>query len=186
MEQLTLEEALARKEELLAQLAIYNDQIFNEEAVTQTEEFNETYEQLQAEYEEVEELLIKLHYKEPAETDSMLNHTSIWLWVFLLVIFILSLYPLFNVINLEILIKFISIDAISDMSSLQKKALLLTGFFIYPVGLLLIDVLVGVIFVRSKENKKVFLIGSGVFLVSLLVSVLIIFFNLILPTLKDL
>lgn len=186
MEQLTIEEALAKKEELLALIAKYNDQIFNEEEVTKTEEFNQEYAKVQGEYEELEELLIKLHYKEPAETDSMLNHTSIWLWAVLLVLFILSLYPLFNVINLEILIKFISIDAVSEMTSLQKKALVLTGFLVYPVGLLLIDGVIGLFFVKKKENKIVYLIGSGLFLVSLLTSVLVILFRLILPTLKDL
>ena len=186
MEQLTIEEALARKEELLALIAKYNDQIFNEEEVTKTQEFSDEYEKVQTEYEEIEELLTKLHYKEPIETDSMLNHTSLWLWAVLLVLFILSLYPLFNVINLEILIKFISIDSIKEMSSLQKKTLVLTGFLVYPVGLLLIDGIIGLFFVKKKENKLVYLIGSGVFLVSLLVSVLVIFFSLILPTLKDL
>ena len=186
MEQLTVEELLQRKEELLAEIAKYNDQIFNEEEVTKTQEFSDEYEKVQTEYEEIEELLTKLHYKEPAETDSFLNHTSVWLWVFLFVLFVLSLYPLFNVINLEILIKIISVDGINEMSSLQKKTLLLVGYFAYPVGLLLIDAIVGLFFLKTKENKKVFLIGSGVFLVSLLVSVLVIFFNLILETLKEL
>ncbi len=186
MEQLTVEELLQRKEELLAKIAAYNDQIFNEEEITKTEEFNEEYQSVQNEYEEIEEQLLKLHYKEPAQTDSFLNHTSVWLWIFLFVLFVLSLYPLFNVINLEILIKIISVDGINEMSSLQKKTLLLVGYFAYPVGLLLIDAIVGLFFLKTKENKKVFLIGSVVFLVSLLVSVLVIFFNLILETLKEL
>ena len=37
MEQLTVEELLKKKEELLEKIAAYNDQIFNEEEITKTE-----------------------------------------------------------------------------------------------------------------------------------------------------
>ena len=181
-QQKVIEDLLKEKEELLQQLEKYNNAIFDEDPISQTAAFDEEYQNLQAQYEENELALKKYHYQETESSDNikykMLNNTSIWLWILLTVLVILSIYPLFQLINLEVLVKIIQIDAVNNMDSFQKKILLLCGFFAYPLLLIVIDLL-ALIFIRKKEDKLIYVIGSSIFGLMVLSSTLIIFFNLI-------
>lgn len=182
----SVEEALARKEELLTLLEGYNNAIFDETEESKTEEFNEQLQSLNDEYAYVEEYIRRSHYKEPVEIERFLNKVSMWIWPYFLVLLTACFYPLFELIDINIIIPFLKIESVQNMLPVQQKTVILCAFAIYPIGLLLINLLVRLFLIKSKENKKAYLIASIIFWVLLLSSILILFLSTILPTLKDL
>ena len=180
------EEALTRKEEVIKELDDCNNQIFNETDESKTPEFNEKYEALNNELMYIDEYLRKAHYKAPVESESILNKASIWIWFLMAALVILSIYPLFKVIDLSIVIKFLEMESVQNMTKLQQKTVLICSFLIYPVGLLIINAVGSIFTIKKAEDKKVYLFSSIPFWVLNVSSSLILFFTLILKTIKEL
>lgn len=182
----SIEEALQRKEDILAELENYNNAIFDETEESKTDEFNEKFQALNDEYAYVEEYIRKSHYKEPVEKEKFLNKVSIWIFAYFFILIVFCFYPLFELLDINIIIPFLELESVANMLPVQQKTVIICTFLIYPVGLLLINLPVRLLFIKSKEDKKIFFILSIVFWVILLSSILILFFSTILPTLKAL
>lgn len=105
--------------------------------------------------------------------DSFLNKVSLWIWFYVAVLIVFSLFPLYQLITYQICISMISTDAAQNLTEhFQVVTLVVVSYLIYPVGLLILDV-VPLFFLKTKENKKTYLILSGVFLLSFLISFII-------------
>mgnify|MGYP003302742268 CR=1 FL=1 len=179
------EEALTRKEEVLKELEDYNNKIFDETEESKTEEFSENYAALSAELTYIDEYLRKAHYKKPVENESILNKASIWIWFLMAALVIITIYPLFKVIDVSIIVKFLKMESVQNMTTLQQKTVLICSFLIYPVTLFIVHGIASIFTLKKEENKKVYLFASIPFWLLNVSSSLVVFFTLIFPTLKD-
>ena len=116
--------------------------------------------------------------------DSFLNKTSLWIWFYVGVLFVFSLYPLFNIISYQICYGMISTKFAQGLTEhFQVVTLVIASYLIYPIGLLIID-LIPLFFLKTKENKKLYLILSLIFLISFLISFIICLFKFVIIPLK--
>lgn len=165
----SIEEALAKREELLTKLNEYNNMIFENQEEINTEDFSNNYQELQNELDKVDEYLSKKHYKEVEDTDSIINKASFWIWPYMAILIICSFYPLFKFIDLSIMIKFISLEQVANMTATNKIIVIVCAFLIFPASLLLLNVIPNFFFSKA-ETKKVYFYLSLVFWASLLIS----------------
>ena len=63
-------------------------------------------------------------------------------------------------------------ESTKSFTELQVKTLAVIGFVAYPFILTIINTMVGLIFVRSKENKKVYFIWNIIFALLVVISVI--------------
>ena len=154
-----------------------------EEATTKKEEILKTLEETQDELSsyEKDELLNQLisidKYIEnnlrAGTVDKFINQTSIGVWLYVILLIILSIYPLFKLISLSIVYAFITADMINNLTEeFQAVTLVVVSFLIYPLILALLDFL-PFLFIKKKENKKLYRILSLIFTASFLTSFLI-------------
>lgn len=164
---------LKRKQELLEEIDKYNKLIFEDSEESKTPEFDLNYRKLNEEYEEVEKLIKKNHLDKAPKENTFLNNVSIFLLVYGLIMFFLCFYFIFTLICKEMVISFISMESVLQMNLNKQKALVLIAYLIYPITLLIIHIVMGVIFTRKQENKKVYWIQTIVLAVMYLPSLII-------------
>lgn len=168
----SIEDALKVKEELLNKLDEYNNMIFENKEETNTSEFSNEYKSLQDELDEVVLYLEKNHYKEVVETDGIINKAAFWIWPYMAILIVTSFYPLFNFIDLSIIMKFISLEQVANMTPTNQIIVIVCAFLILPVTLLLLNIVPN-FFLKKPETKKVYFYISVVFWFSLFISSLI-------------
>ena len=76
------------------------------------------------------------------------------------------------------------IEAGKDYTVLQIQTLVIIGFLIYPVAITIINFLVGIIFAKSKENKKLYFVWNLIFLGLLLIGLIWGTISFIVPVFK--
>ena len=170
----SLEEALEIRNSLEIELQKLNDEIFNETEESKTEEFNKNYQLIQERFNQAVEYLIKQKYKEPVEQDNVINRASLYLWFIMIPLIIITIYPIFNTIELSIMTAFITIEKVYQMDYIKKILVLICSFLILPV-FLSSGVLSLVAFTKNKDNKKVLNPLSIIFFISLGISTIISF-----------
>lgn len=170
----SIEEALEIRNNLELELQKLNDEIFNETENSKTEEFNKHYQEIQTRFNEVVNYLVNNHYKEPVEQDSVVNRASLYLWFIMIPLIIITLYPIFNTIQLKIMIAFISMEKVYSMDSTRQIIVLICSFLIMPVLLCALN-LTMLACTKNSDNKKVLNILSLVFFISLGISFVISF-----------
>lgn len=117
------------------------------------------------------------------KVDNILNKAAFWIWPYVILLIALSIYPLFYLIDISIVSKIISTEfALNLATHFQVVVLVVSSFLIYPVTLLLLDI-IPFIFIKSKESKKVYKILSLIFLVSFLVSFIICLIQIVIKPL---
>ena len=105
--------------------------------------------------------------------------------VMFLLVFPLTIYLIGNETTLATLLKVSeTIENGKSYTTLQIQTLVILGFLVYPFALTIINTLVGLIFARSKENKKVFFIWNIVFAVLLISGIIWGTVEFILPVFK--
>ena len=177
----SIEEALEIRNNLELELQKLNDEIFNETENSKTEEFNKHYQEIQTRFNEVVNYLVNNHYKEPVQQDSVVNRASLYLWFIMIPLIIITLYPIFNTIQLKIMIAFISMESVLSMTLEKQKVLLAVSYLIYPITLLLVHIITGTIFTRKQENKKVYWIITIILTLMYLPSLIIGFIQDVMP-----
>lgn len=176
-----LEQAKVRLEEVELKLAEFNNLIIENDPKSQTIEFEEEYRNLQDEYESLQEYIKHNEKKEKLTGDSFFNKISISLFFYFFVMFVFAFPLIVEFFSQEIILAFLSMESITSFTTLQIQTIVVLSFLIYPVGLLLINILVRLIFVRSQENKKLYFIWNLIFGGVLLLAVILSFVNLLLP-----
>ncbi len=180
----SIEEALELRDELAQELQKCNQLIFEEDESVDTVEFSEKYNQLKKDFNEIEEILLQNHYKEPKTTDSILNEVSLWIWPYMIALIILAFYPIFKLIDISIMIKFISIPSVTEMNTTNQIIVLICASLIFPAVLLMLNLIPNFL-LKKKENKKVYFIMSLIFWISLFISTaVIIIMYVVLPFVK--
>lgn len=160
--------------EVEVKLSEYNNLIIENDPKSLTKEFEEEYRALQKEYEELKLILNEEKNEKKEKVESFFNKVSLGLFFYFVIMFILA-FPL-----IEYLIGFESSLAILErigestksFTELQVKTLAVIGFVAYPFVLTIINTIVGLIFVRSKENKKVYFIWNIIFALLVVISVI--------------
>ena len=118
--------------------------------------------------------------------DSFINQTSIWIWFYLPVLFLLTIYPIFYLINNSILYKMITSSLVEGLNEhFQVVTFLVVIYLIYPVALLLAE-FIPLFFFKKKENIKLYWLLSIPFFTSFLVSFIICLFKLVIIPLRAL
>lgn len=175
------ESLLKKQQELLEEIDKYNKLIFEDDEVTKTDEFNNTYKKLNEEYAEVQKIIANNHLDEKPVDNSFLNKVSIGLFIYGFVMFFLCFYFIFNLICKEIAIAFISMESVLSMTLEKQKVLLAVSYLIYPITLLLVHIITGTIFTRKQENKKVYWIITIILTLMYLPSLIIGFIQDVMP-----
>lgn len=170
----SIEEALEKRNQLELELSKLNDQIFHETEESKTVEFNEHYKTVQDEFNYICEYLVKNKYKEQTVESGVINNASLALWFIMIPLIILTIYPLFNTIQLSILIKFLSIEKIVSLDYVKQIVVLICSFLILPVLLCVVALIVTNV-IKKPESKKVSKILNLIFFISLAVSFVISF-----------
>lgn len=166
---ISIEDALKEKEELLSKLNDYNNMIFENNEEANTEEFSKAYQALQEKLEEVEIYLEKNHYKEKVETDSIINKAPLWIWPYMIVLILASFYPIFKNIDISIIMIFISLEQVANMTPTNQIIVIVCSFLILPASLLLLNIVPNFFF-KKAETKKVYFYLSVVFWISLFIA----------------
>ena len=167
-------------------LATYYFEISKNDPVSLTEEFNKEYRELQNEYEYLRSLIKK---EKAPKGENFFNKVSMWLFFYFLVMFMLvfplTIYLIGNEATLAMLAKITElIQNGKAYTTLQIQTLVIIGFLIYPISLTIINALVSLIFVRSKENKKVYFVWNCIFAGLLLIGLIWGSIDFILPVFK--
>jgi len=123
--------------------------------------------------------------KKETKLDSFINKTSLWIWFYVIALIILSIYPVYYLLDITITTSLIQTNfALSLTEDFKVKTFIVVSYLIYPVVLLILDV-VPLFFLKRKENIKLYLILSSIFIVSFLVSFIICLFNIVILPLKQ-
>jgi hypothetical protein len=102
-----------------------------------------------------------------------------------MLVFPLTIYLIGNESTLAMLTKITElIQNGKAYTTLQIQTLVIIGFLIYPISLTIINALVNLIFVRSKENKKVYFVWNCIFAGLLLIGLIWGLIDFILPVFK--
>ena len=122
-------------------------------------------------------------------TDSFFNKVSMGLFFYFVLMFMLvfplTIYLIGNETTLAMLNKLTElIQNGKEFTTLQIQTLVIIGFLIYPVAITIINFVVGLIFARSKENKKVYFIWNLIFLGLLLIGLIWGTISFIVPVFK--
>ncbi|MBR2891111.1 MAG: hypothetical protein IKC22_01880 [Bacilli bacterium] len=165
----SIEEALELQEELLKKIDECNKMIFENDESTSSEEFNQEYLSIQNKLEEIDKYLQKNHYHEKVENDNLINRAAFWIWPYMFILIVLSFYPLFQAIDVNIMIKFIYMEQVASMGTTSQIIVIVCAFLILPAALLLLNVIPNFFF-KKAETKKVYFYLSLVFWASLLIS----------------
>lgn len=169
--------------EVESKLAEYNNLIIENDPTSLTDEFDQEYRALQNEYESLKDLL-KNENKE--KTDSFFNKVSMGFFFYFVIMFMLvfplTIYLIGNETTLAMLTKISAlIEAGKDYTVLQIQTLVIIGFLSYPLVITIINFLIGLIFARSKENKKLYFVWNLIFLGLLLIGLIWGTISFILP-----
>ena len=180
------EELKNRLIEIENKLAEFNNLIIENDPSSLTEEFDQEYRALQTEYENLKEML-KDTKKE--QNESFLNKVSMGLFFYFVVMFMLvfplTIYLIGNETALAMLTKLTELtNNGKEYTTLQIQTLVIIGFLSYPIAITIINFVVGLIFARSKENKKLFFIWNFIFLGLLLIGLVWGTISFILPVFK--
>jgi hypothetical protein len=172
--------------EVEEKLSEFNNLIIENDPVSLTEEFNKEYRELQNEYEYLRGLIKK---EKAPKGENFFNKVSMWLFFYFLVMFMLvfplTIYLIGNESTLAMLTKITElIQNGKAYTTLQIQTLVIIGFLIYPISLTIINSLVSLIFVRSKENKKVYFVWNFIFAGLLLIGLIWGLIDFILPVFK--
>lgn len=172
---------LKRQQELLEEIDKCNKLIFEEAEESQTPEFEVKYQKLNSEYEELQQLIAKNHLNKEPKENTFLNNVSVFLFIYGVIMFFLCFYYIFNLICKEVVITFISFETVLQMTTEKQKALVLVSYLIYPILLLIIHIIMGTVFTRKSENKKVFWIITIILAAMYLPSLVIGFIEDVVP-----
>ena len=113
------------------------------------------------------------------KVDSFINKTSLWIWFYLPILFILSVYPIFYLISNSILYSMITSSLVNGLTeNFQVVTFIIIAYLIYPVALLLLE-FIPLFFLKKKENIKLYWLLSILFFTSFLVSFMISLFKLV-------
>lgn len=181
-----LEQVKNRLLEVEGKLSEYNNLIIENDPASLTEEFEQEYRALQNEYESLKELLKNDNKEKP---DSFFNKVSMGFFFYFVVMFMLvfplTIYLIGNETTLAMLTKISAlIEAGKDYTVLQIQTLVIIGFLSYPVAITIINFLVGIIFAKSKENKKLYFVWNLIFLGLLLIGLIWGTISFIVPVFK--
>lgn len=163
-----------RLQEIEEKLSEYNNLIIENDPSSLTKEFDEEYRSLQKEYEELKTVLNKEKIEKKEKVESFFNRVSMGLFFYYVIMFILA-FPLIEfLIGYESSLSILEgiAESAKDYTVLQVKTLAIIGFVAYPFILTIINIVVGLVFVRSKENKKVYLIWNIIFALLILIGVI--------------
>lgn len=175
-----VEQMKSRLLELEEKLAEFNSQIIERSEASLTQEFEDEYRQIQDEYETLSNALKDLEPK----PESFFNKVSLSLFFYFLVMTLLVFPLTINLIAQEIVLAFLEMEFIQNFTKLQLQTIVVLAYLIYPLGLLIVNTLIRLIFVRSKENKKLYFVWSLIFGGILLLGTILGFVELVLPIFK--
>lgn len=180
------EEIKNRLVEVEDKLAQFNNLIIENDPSSLTEEFDQEYRALQNEYEYLKGQLKKFKNE---QSESFFNKVSMGLFFYFVVMFMLvfplTIYLIGNETALAMLTKITElINTGKEYTTAQIQTLVIIGFLSYPIAITIINFVVGLIFARSKENKKVYFIWNLIFLGLLLIGLVWGTISFIVPLFK--
>ena len=172
--------------EVEEKLAEFNNLIIENDPSSLTEEFDQEYRSLQNEYESLKETLKK---EKNEKTDSFFNKISMGFFFYFIIMFMLvfplTIYLIGNETTLAMLTKISElIQNGKDYTTLQIQTLVIIGFLSYPIAITIVNFLVGLIFAKSKENKKLYFVWNLIFLGLLLIGLIWGTISFIVPVFK--
>lgn len=151
----TREEAIERKEVLLAKINQYNEEYFSGNLTLTEDEIN----LIQEEYQFLDEFVdIEAEFviEEPKEKN-FFDKVSIFVWIYAIFAFFSSLYILQEAIGVEVFAFVYNLEWLYDVSNSILWFGLMGCFLLYPVILIIISfILKLVVFKKKAENKKAF------------------------------
>ena len=180
------EEIKNRLVEVEDKLAQFNNLIIENDPSSLTEEFDQEYRSLQNEYEYLKGQLKK---SKNEQSESFFNKVSMGLFFYFIVMFMLvfplTIYLIGNETALAMLTKITElINTGKEYTTAQIQTLVIIGFLSYPIAITIINFVVGLIFARSKENKKVYFVWNLIFLGLLLIGLVWGTISFIVPLFK--
>ena len=105
--------------------------------------------------------------------------------VMFMLVFPLTIYLIGNETALAMLTKITElINTGKEYTTAQIQTLVIIGFLSYPIAITIINFVVGLIFARSKENKKVYFVWNLIFLGLLLIGLVWGTISFIVPLFK--
>lgn len=173
----TREEAIERKEALLAKINQYNEEYFSGTTTMSEEEINLIQEEYQFldEFVDIDEEFVMEEHKEK----NFFDKVSIFVWVYAIFAFFSSLYILQQAIGFEVFTFVYGLEWLYDVSNTMLWLGLVGSFLVYPVLLIILTlVLKFTAFKKNAENKKafnyVFLGQIGCLLINFIVTYFVI------------
>ncbi len=151
----TREEAIERKEVLLAKINQYNEEYFSGNLTLTEDEIN----LIQEEYQFLDEFVdIEAEFviEEPKEKN-FFDKVSIFVWIYVIFAFFSSLYILQEAIGVEVFAFVYNLEWFYDVSNSVLWFGLMGCFLLYPVILIIISLILKLVaFKKKAENKKAF------------------------------